>query len=85
MLKKLNTPACRDQDPELFFPTGTGSLAIRQTAEAKKVCHRCPIASDCLSYALRTGQDSGIWGGMSEDERRALSRRNARARTRSNV
>lgn len=77
--------ACADEDPELFFPVGTSGPAILQTAQAKAVCHRCPVASDCLTWALQSGQDSGVWGGMSEDERRALKRRNARTRTRSNV
>ena len=76
--------ACRDEDPELFFPVGTSGPAILQVAQAKAVCHRCPVASDCLTWALQSGQDAGVWGGMSEDERRALKRRNARVRTRSN-
>jgi WhiB family transcriptional regulator, redox-sensing transcriptional regulator len=77
--------ACRDEDPELFFPVGTSGPAILQVAQAKSVCHRCPAASDCLTWALQSGQDAGVWGGMSEDERRALKRRNARVRTRSNI
>lgn len=67
--------ACRDEDPELFFPVGTTGPALAQEAQAKAVCHRCTVASDCLSWALSTGQDAGVWGGMSEDERRALKRR----------
>ncbi len=70
--------ACRDEDPELFFPVGTSGPALTQVAEAKAVCHRCPVASDCLAWALATGQDAGVWGGMSEEERRALKRRRAR-------
>ena len=78
--------ACRDEDPELFFPVGTSGPAILQVAQAKSVCHRCTVASDCLTWALQSGQDAGVWGGMSEDERRALKRRNAaRVRTRSNI
>lgn len=73
---------CRDEDPELFFPVGTDGLALVQIAEAKTVCRRCPVAAECLAWALETGQDAGVWGGMSEDERRALRRRNARARSR---
>ena len=69
---------CRDQDPELFFPVGNSGPAELQIAEAKAVCHRCPVASQCLAWALENGQDAGVWGGMSEDERRALKRRNAR-------
>lgn len=74
--------ACRTKDPELFFPTGTSGPAIAQTAQAKAVCHSCPVASDCLTWALQSGQDAGVWGGMSEDERRALKRSNARTRAR---
>lgn len=77
--------ACRWEDPELFFPVGMGGPAILQVAQAKSVCHGCPVASDCLDWALKTGQDAGVWGGMSEDERRALKRRNARSRTRSDA
>ncbi|GAA3823161.1 WhiB family transcriptional regulator [Amycolatopsis tucumanensis] len=69
--------ACRDEDPELFFPVGNSGPALLQIAEAKAVCHRCPAASECLAWALASGQDSGVWGGMSEDERRALKRRRA--------
>lgn len=73
---------CRDEDPELFFPVGTGGPALAQIAEAKAVCRRCPVISECLTWALETGQDAGVWGGMSEDERRALKRRHARTRAR---
>jgi WhiB family redox-sensing transcriptional regulator len=66
---------CRDEDPELFFPIGTSGPALRQLAEAKKVCRRCPVADDCLSWAASTGQDAGVWGGFSEDERREIKRR----------
>lgn len=64
---------CRDEDPELFFPVGNSGPALAQIADAKLVCNRCPVTTECLSWALNTGQDSGVWGGMSEDERRALS------------
>lgn len=67
--------ACRDEDPELFFPVGNSGPALLQIAEAKAVCFRCPVASHCLSWALNTRQDDGVWGGMSEDERRTLVRR----------
>lgn len=73
---------CRDEDPELFFPVGTSGPALLQIAEAKSVCRRCPVVSECLASALDSGQDAGVWGGMSEDERRALKRRNARTRAR---
>jgi WhiB family redox-sensing transcriptional regulator len=66
---------CRDEDPELFFPIGSNGPAERQIAEAKSVCRRCSVTKACLSWALESGQDAGVWGGMSEDERRALRRR----------
>ncbi|WP_153505671.1 WhiB family transcriptional regulator [Cumulibacter manganitolerans] len=69
---------CRDEDPELFFPIGNTGPALRQIEDAKSVCRRCPVTEQCLSWALTSGQDSGVWGGLSEDERRALKRRQAR-------
>ena len=72
--------ACLDEDPELFFPIGNTGPALAQIDEAKAVCQRCDVVDSCLKWALETGQDSGVWGGLSEDERRALKRRTARAR-----
>lgn len=66
---------CRDTDPDLFFPVGTTGYALVQIDRAKEVCGECPVQSDCLEYALETNQDSGIWGGTSEEERRNLRRR----------
>ena len=77
--------ACRDVDPELFFPIGNTGPALMQIEEAKQVCHQCPATEACLKWALESGQDAGVWGGLSEDERRALKRRTARARARANV
>jgi WhiB family redox-sensing transcriptional regulator len=74
--------ACLDEDPELFFPIGNTGPAILQIEEAKQVCRRCDVREQCLAWALEAGQDHGVWGGLSEDERRALKRRNARARVR---
>jgi WhiB family redox-sensing transcriptional regulator len=74
--------ACRDEDPELFFPIGNTGPAILQIEEAKAVCRRCKVIEPCLKWALETGQDSGVWGGTSEDERRAIKRRAQRARAR---
>ena len=72
--------ACLEADPELFFPIGNTGPAILQIEEAKAVCRTCPVIDTCLKWAHETGQDAGVWGGLSEDERRALKRRNARAR-----
>ena len=74
--------ACRDEDPELFFPIGNTGPALTQIEEAKKVCNRCVVKDACLAWALESGQDAGVWGGLSEDERRALKRRAARNRAR---
>ncbi|GAA4950321.1 hypothetical protein GCM10023205_08700 [Yinghuangia aomiensis] len=77
--------ACRDEDPELFFPIGNTGPALLQIEEAKAVCRRCPEMEACLQWALESGQDAGVWGGMSEDERRALKRRAARNRARASA
>jgi len=66
--------ACQDTDPDLFFPVGTTGPAIEQIEAAKAVCGICPVQSQCLEFALATNQDSGVWGGTSEDERRRLRR-----------
>jgi WhiB family redox-sensing transcriptional regulator len=73
-----NYAACRDVDPELFFPIGNTGPALIQIEDAKQVCQRCQVREECLRWALDSGQDSGVWGGMSEDERRALKRRGVR-------
>src|SRR5262249_61452743 len=66
--------ACREVDPELFFPIGNTGPALLQIDEAKQVCRRCPVTESCLQWAVESGQDSVVWGGMSEDERRAYKR-----------
>jgi len=73
-----NRAACLNVDPELFFPVQSND---RDTIDkAKAVCGRCVVSVVCLQYALETGQNSGIWGGLTEDERRALKRRNQLAK-----
>lgn len=67
--------ACRDEDPDLFFPIGTSGPALLQTERAKAVCRRCPVREQCLDWAMDSGQSLGVWGGTSETERRALKRR----------
>jgi WhiB family redox-sensing transcriptional regulator len=64
--------ACRTVDPELFFPVGSTGPALDQLADAKTVCHRCPVIGECLAWALDTGQRAGVWGGLSETERHQL-------------
>ncbi|WP_076696620.1 WhiB family transcriptional regulator [Tersicoccus sp. Bi-70] len=61
---------CAQTDPEAFFPEKGGS-----TRDAKKVCGACTVRSQCLQYALENDERFGIWGGMSERERRRLRRR----------
>lgn len=60
---------CLDADPEAFFPEKGGS-----TREAKRVCAACPVRQECLEYALDNDERFGIWGGLSERERRRLKR-----------
>jgi WhiB family redox-sensing transcriptional regulator len=60
---------CAQTDPEAFFPEKGGS-----TREAKRVCRSCEVQSECLEYALDNDERFGIWGGMSERERRRLKR-----------
>lgn len=68
---------CRSEDPDLFFPLGSTGVWLAVIEEAKAVCRRCPSQPSCLQWALETGQDAGVWGGLSEDERRSLKRRAA--------
>lgn len=73
--------ACADEDPELFHPVGTSGAALLQIAEAKAVCGRCPVMDQCRAWALAAGSDAayGVWGGLSEDERKSVAlRRHAR-------
>ncbi|MCF1648521.1 MULTISPECIES: WhiB family transcriptional regulator [Streptomyces] len=70
----LRSAACVDEDPELFFPVGTAGPALRDVSAAKRVCARCPVTDQCLSFALSSGQTSGVWGGTGEEERDALLR-----------
>jgi WhiB family redox-sensing transcriptional regulator len=64
--------ACRPHSPELFFPVGQNALAQAQERRAKAVCHACPVRQACLDWALTTGQDAGVWGGLSQADRREL-------------
>jgi WhiB family redox-sensing transcriptional regulator len=65
---------CLGVDPDLFFPERGAS-----TREAKEVCRGCVVRLDCLEYALANGEKFGIWGGLSERERRRLRRQRALA------
>ncbi|MHA7987242.1 WhiB family transcriptional regulator [Rathayibacter sp. CAU 1779] len=61
---------CAQTDPEAFFPEKGGS-----TRDAKKICTSCEVRSQCLEYALQNDERFGIWGGLSERERRKLRKR----------
>lgn len=74
VMEWLRAAACVGEDPELFFPVGTTGPALREADAAKRVCARCPVSADCLSYALGTAQTAGVWGGTGEDERADLLR-----------
>jgi len=63
---------CMGVDPDLFFPERGAS-----TREAKEVCRGCVVREDCLEYALSNSEKFGIWGGLSERERRKIRRRRA--------
>jgi WhiB family redox-sensing transcriptional regulator len=68
--------ACRDKDPDLWFPLGASGPAALQAEYAKSVCRRCPVSDDCLEVALQTGTRFGIWGGFDmENERAEATRR----------
>jgi len=72
--------ACLGVDPDLFFPIGSTGPALVQLEVAKVVCGRCEVVEPCLNWAVESRQEDGVWGGLSADERRAVKRRNARAR-----
>jgi WhiB family redox-sensing transcriptional regulator len=72
--------ACRSADPDLFFPVaGRGAGQVK---EAKALCGECQVRSQCLQYAITGDEDYGVWGGMTEDERRRASWRARRAQAR---
>lgn len=65
--------------PDMFFPNGTTGDAEPQIRAAKSVCARCPVRAECLEFALSSRQDFGVWGGLTEEERRSLRRARQRA------
>jgi WhiB family transcriptional regulator, redox-sensing transcriptional regulator len=75
-----NRAACLDERPEFFFPIGNGHTALPHIEKAKAACRRCEVAEACLTWAIESDPDTGIWGGLSEHERHAFKRCNARAR-----
>jgi WhiB family redox-sensing transcriptional regulator len=71
--------ACGSADPDLFFPVSAADRNEAQVAEAKAVCARCLVRSQCLDFAIRTRQMHGIWGGTTEEERYAAIRPDSHA------
>lgn len=65
---------CRDTDTELFYPE-----LGKRSARAQRICAGCPVRQACLDHALRVGEAHGVWGGLTEDERRAVRRRRIEA------
>ena len=68
---------CRQHSSNLFFPPATFEKKEdreKREAKAKAVCSGCPVKIECLEYAIRTNQDSGVWGGATEDERKSIRR-----------
>jgi len=70
-----DTAACRDSEPNLFFPIGSTGSAVDQIEAAKAICLECSVREECLNYALETNQEAGVWGGYAEAERRRLRKR----------
>lgn len=60
-------------DPDVFFPIGTTGPALDQIEQAKAICQPCCVKQDCLEWAIETHQESGVWGGLSEDERKSMT------------
>ena len=67
--------ACRDKDPDIFFPDGSASSAPIEVAMAKAVCRNCPVMRRCRDWAIETEQADGIWGAMTARERRKAGKR----------
>lgn len=69
--------ACRSADPELFFPVSSRGCSREQEERAKAVCRTCAVRRQCLQYALAMKEPYGVWGGMTEAERRRAPRSEA--------
>jgi WhiB family redox-sensing transcriptional regulator len=75
--------ACADVDPLIFFPVGVSEEAQAATDVAKSICAECPVAQECLLFAVTTNQEYGVWGGLDEEERKEVRRAWRRASARS--
>ena len=72
--------ACREVDPEVFFPVGVTGPAVPAIAAARAICEDCDARAACLEFAVSTNQEYGIWGGTTEEERRDIRRARRAAR-----
>ena len=63
---------CRDSNLDVFFPVGSTGMAADLIEAAKEICQSCAVAACCLEFALETNQEAGVWGGLTEEERRPL-------------
>lgn len=72
--------SCLETANDLFFPIGSTGPAVGQIEEAKRVCSGCPVRLPCLEWAIEFNVDYGVWGGLSEEERRSQKRRRTRKR-----
>lgn len=66
--------ACRDHDPDLFFAEDVTAEGRKRSIEAKRICLACPVAAECLAFALERDERYGIWGAKTTPERRAMKR-----------
>lgn len=65
----MDQAACRGRNPDIWFPEGAESAA-----QAKAICAGCPVRIECLEYAIETHTYSGVWGGLTDGERRRIRR-----------
>jgi WhiB family transcriptional regulator, redox-sensing transcriptional regulator len=72
----MKLAACRGSSPDIFFPEDASGLG-----EARRICARCSVSSECLDYSLEKKISQGVWGGASERDRRAITRRRARRKS----
>lgn len=76
----LSSSACREADPDIFFPSAQDEPLPRQIARAKSICRGCSVVNECLQWALADPLMDGIFGGTTQGERRAIRRRRAAKR-----
>jgi WhiB family transcriptional regulator, redox-sensing transcriptional regulator len=70
----MTEAACRDEDPELFFPVSAKGASTEQIRDATAICRQCGVQAECLRYALVNHVRHGIWGGRTEQERLIMTR-----------